>query len=458
MKKFTKILICLMLCVFSIGFVACDKRSAKEKNFVYPSANDLVVGNGGLAVKKGNYVYFVNGYKSVSQITNKKDTYTVGSLMLMRLGQDGNVVTDDNGLVKDEYFITMSDKLCGYEATNLFIHGDYLYFVTPCLENESGDKVWAKERVVFNRIKLDKTGNVEEIYSSGVKYNQLEYQYYQENGNLFILAWEKGGSYYSGNGNNALVRINATAKSSSVIANDVTSVAFAENYNEVFFVQSGESYSVKQLNVASGNVKNYTTFDKTFTVKFVADGNVYGTMAHDYGETTDVMVANIENKSGFELLHAYEGEAKLSITPDGSAVVVVSENTISLVTENKKVTTIVDEDVTTINIIGYTNGCVVYYGDKDSNSVVKMVSYYNYLNDGDKEIRTLTTLSTFEQDYAYFDLDADESYLYFFKKENSNYYLNRLKVNNNIDETEEMFGVYLAEDVPEVEDKEPVEE
>ena len=31
MKKFTKILICLLLCVFSFSFVACDKRTDEEK-------------------------------------------------------------------------------------------------------------------------------------------------------------------------------------------------------------------------------------------------------------------------------------------------------------------------------------------------------------------------------------------------------------------------------------------
>ena len=66
MKKLTKILICLMLCVFSIGFVACDKRTEREKNFTYPAAADPIVGNGGMAVKKGNYLYFVNGYQSIS--------------------------------------------------------------------------------------------------------------------------------------------------------------------------------------------------------------------------------------------------------------------------------------------------------------------------------------------------------------------------------------------------------
>ena len=61
-----------MLCVFGVSFAACDKRSEKEKEFKYPSSSAEVIGNGGLAVQKGNYVYFVNGYKSISDVTSKK--------------------------------------------------------------------------------------------------------------------------------------------------------------------------------------------------------------------------------------------------------------------------------------------------------------------------------------------------------------------------------------------------
>lgn len=449
-----------MLCVLSIGFVACDKRSKKEKNFDYPSSSAQVIGNGGLAVKKGNYVYFVNGYKSVGSISSKKDRYNVGSLMLMKLNSDGEVVLNDDGLVKDEYYITMSNKLCGYEVTNLFIFKDYLYFVTPSLENESGDKVWAKERVVFNRIKLDKTGEVEEVYNSGVKYDQLEYEFYEDDGNLFILVYEKGNSYYASNGNNALIRVNATAKSSTKVANNVSSVVFAENADEIFFVKddaSNSKYYLKKYDIGSNNVTDYYSDNKTFTAKFAANGKVYITKAHEFGSTTDIMVSTIEDGTGFELFYAYEGTPNMSLTPDGNTVVLVNENDISLVTGPSSVVTIEDAEATTISVIGFANGCVVYYDTTSEDSNIKLVSYDNALKGGDDSIKTLTTISTIETDCAYFDLSED-SYMYFYNKIGENYYLNRIKINNNLGETEEMFGVYNSADVPEVEEDEIIEE
>ena len=453
MKKFTRILICLMLCVFGFGLVACgDPRTEQEKNFTYPSNSDAVYGNGGLAVKKGNYVYFVNGYKSVDEVSNKNETFTVGALMLMKLGENGEVVTDDEGLTKDEYFITMHNKLCGYQATNLFIHGDYLYFVSPCLENESGDKVWAKERVVFNRIKLNKSSKVEEVYSSGVQYDQLQYEYYQENGDLFILVWEKGDSYYSNNGNNALIRVNATAKSSSKVANDVQSVAFSENSNEIFFVKhssSDETYDLKKYDIVSNTVENYTSLSKTFEVKAVANGKVFISQGHNVGSSTDVKISDIENHTDFELLYAYSGSMNLSFAEDGT-VVAVNGNVITLVKSLTDVEVVIDAKATSINVIGFVNGCVYYY---DEVSNIKYVSYSNVLAGNNPEIKTLTTMDAVSSDCAYFDLDEDESMMYFYKKVGENNYLHRIKTNNNLGETEEMFGVYVGNDAPVVEEE-----
>ncbi len=475
MKKLTKILICFMLCVFGFGLVACgDPRTKEEKSFTYPTSGDQTYGNGGLAVRKGNYIYFVNGYNSVENISNKKDSYTLGSLMLMKLGSNGEIVTDDNGLIKDDYYITMHEKLCGYEATNLFIHGNYLYFVSPCLENESGDEVWAKERVVFNRIKLDKSSEVEEVYSSGVKYDNLEYQYYVDGGKLYILALEKGDSYYEDYGKDALIRVNASSKSSSVVATDVSEVLFADNANEIFFTKhssSDEKYYLKQYKIADNEAINYNSFDKTFDIIAVENGKVFVSIAHDFGSSTDVYSSIIANKSGFQNVVWFTESYEVSVTPDGH-VILVSGKEMKIVKDQDEFITIVDENtkyeedetktgVTEINIINFINGCVLFY-DKDSDgSNLNLVSYSNALAGSDVKINTLTTISAIEEDYAYFDLDEEENLLYFYKKEGSNYYLNRIKVDYQSEETEEMVGVYLDDDIPtkeEVEEEEIEEE
>ncbi len=452
MKKWTKILICLMLCVFGFGFVACDKRTEEEKNFTYPSEYDETFGNGGLAVRKDRYVYFVNGYKSVEDATDKKAKYNVGSILLMKLDEHNRVVTNTEGLLKDEYFITMSNKLCGYEATNLRIFGNYLYFTTPCLENESGDEVWAKERVVFNRIKLDKTGEVEEVYSSDVKYDNLEYEYYEVGGNLFILAYEKGESYYGDNGTDCLIRVNASGKSDSVIKTGVKDVVFSQNSDEIFYLTNeSEKFQVVKYDIGDNKSSNYKQFDKTVDLRFVIDGQIYLTQSHSVGSSTDILVSNIASESEFSYVYAYTDTLTLMGTFDRTGIIAVNGKKISLISGVNTIRDLVEEtEADSIKVVGFNNGCVVYLATKDDNMNLKMISY----SDENPQAMTLTTFAKIDDEHAKFDTNED-NYLFFLKKVGENYYLHRMNI---FDEKEEMFGVYEGNDAPEiVEEEEEVE-
>ena len=60
--KFKKVLlvICMVLCV-CLGLAACGEVFKDG-----PRSDAAVIGNGGLAVMKDEYIYFVNGYSSAS--------------------------------------------------------------------------------------------------------------------------------------------------------------------------------------------------------------------------------------------------------------------------------------------------------------------------------------------------------------------------------------------------------
>ena len=78
------------------------------------------------------------------------------------------------------------------------------------------------------------------VYESGVKVENLVYEYFETENDLYILAWEKGNSYYAKKGTDVLVRIDATSKSSKVVAKNVKSFAFDQSTNSVFYVASEE--------------------------------------------------------------------------------------------------------------------------------------------------------------------------------------------------------------------------
>jgi len=465
MKKFSKILICLLLCVFSLGFVACkDKRTEQEKAFTYPNSADAVLGNGGLAVQKGNYLYYVNGFKAVDSEEHTQDgSYTHGALMLMKLNSDGSIVTDENNLIKDDYYITMSNRLCGFEATSLYIAGDYLYFTSPSKDNtkeDSVDPIWAKDYVEFYRIKLDKTSEPERIYQAGVKYSEVEFEYYSSNNNVFILVYEKGKNIADQAKldeeeieaedvkENALYRVSGSGNV-DLVANKVDNYIFSENAEQVFYKTTDETdHILTQYNVISNEKSTYATKTATFTIDYVSNNNVYITY------NGNLCASNIASKSAFvDVCYTTSGYDKLVV--DNGVVIAIRDNEFNFFGANLFINkTKVDSDVTSINFIGCVNGCVIYFAD--DNKTIKCFSYANFLNGDENCISTLATVENIDKDY----LDLQEDYIYFYKtaEGKTNKYLHRLKVSNNLSDAEEMVGVYLEEDKPEIEKDEVIEE
>lgn len=451
MKKFTRILICLILCVFTIGLAACGDN---QDNFTYPTASMQTYGNGGLSVQKGDYLYFVNGYQSADNMTEKNASYHVGALMIAKLDENGNLILNDEGLLGDDYYRVMSDKLCGFEATGLYIFGDYLYFTSPCQENEAGtDGEWAKGRVDFYRIRLDDSGSVEKLYTSGVENENLQYEYYYDGNNTFILVYESGDTLNSSGGTNILKRIDANDASSTEISRDVSSVVMADDSDKIFYVTTDddERCVLNKYDIVNNNSSQYLgKFTNEITAKFVVNGYVY--IEETHGSNMDLKRSRISTSGAFtDFVPGISNYTTYEITPNGEMVIGITDNVIDFYlfgNTSPSLNFVEDADIETINFIGFANGSIVYY---DDNNAIKMVSYANFISNPGltPEIVTLATLSDVNTDY----FDLDDNYLYFYKTVGSNSYLHRLSVNNNNGETEEMVGVYLEADIPDEEEE-----
>ena len=155
-----------------------------------------------------------------------------------------------------------------------------------------------------------------------------------------------------------------------------------------------------------------------------------------------------ETETGFEMICSYADGEKVYATTDGSAVIVISAGVLRVIDVNNGDKFYVQDGAETIEIVGFVNGCVVYYATKDSATKLKMVSYFNLIQNNSAEIVELTEISG---SVYKFDIESDDNYIYFFNQEGSNVYLNRIKAQNNINEEKEMFGVYNESDIPEEE-------
>ena len=230
--------------------------------------------------------------------------------MLMKLNNDGSVVTDENGLLKDEYYITLSNRLCGFNVTSLYIAGDYLYFTTPSKENtteNSVDPVWAKDYVEFYRITLDKSSEPERIYPAGVLYSEVSFEYYGNGNDVVILVHEKGENISDkaklekedieedNVKNNALIRVTGSGEV-SLVKNKVENYIFADNSDEIFYITNeDDEYKMYQYNIINNTSSLYVSEDSNFTVDFVSAGNVYRTF------NGHLEVSKISTKSAFEV-------------------------------------------------------------------------------------------------------------------------------------------------------------
>ncbi len=455
MKKFTKILACFMLVLFGITLFACEPANEKDKAFTYPDVNDNVYGNGGLAVQMGDYLYFANGFMSANDSKHNQKLVAgkdLGSLVLTKL-TNGYLSTDDNGSLIEDDYLNFFNRLSGFEATDLYISHGYLYFTTQCQANapsseHTGATEWAKKRVNFNRIKIDKSTSVETIYTTSAEYTNIEFEYFESDNNTFILIYEKGTSLDKYNGekrNNMLKRIDCNSKSNVVVDYDVTSVNLHDK-NVFYGKSSDENFLITNYDVLNNEKLSETEKIEQYTIMFADDNYLYATKYST--SNANLYRSNLNSKTDFELFAVCIGDGSYSLYLDNGNVIAVGENKLLVYKSNEtsnEPTKQMDLDGT-VNPIGLYNSSVVYH---DGTSI-KMVSWSNLLNDGTAEIiNVVSDLTEFKPEY--FDIDQDNGYLYFYKTNNSHDYLYRVELVKNSEI--EIVGVLLESDIPSEETK-----
>lgn len=450
MKKFTKILVCLMLCFVPFALMACN-----NDNITFGYDSDAVVyGNGGLAVTKGDYIYFVNGYKSLEDdITddNRHDSYSVGSLMVAVL-KDGQLQLDDDGYLQDEYSRTMTDTLVGYEITDLYIVGDYLYFATPVIEaaaDSSGDFTWDKTMVDIARVHLGKPGNIERVYRVGVDYENVEYHCYNVDGRAYIMVYEQSDD------GDTLIRFDVNSRESTRIE-DVTSVAFGEN--EVCYVQNDNetgSYNLYRYNMSNGESTAVNGYDQTseITLVKVVDGYIYATVSvsgktqliYHNGTTFNTIYGDISNANNYYI--SDNNEYVVFVTYGDASTTYNRLEYIELNNPSANLSVLyTDTDASaTISIIGEDNGSIIYTYTADSNVTIKSVSIANKIAGNSVEpVVICDALSGVVSNM----FDIDDGYIYYFRTTDNgstNEYLYRTHLLNK---TEELVGKLDESDKP----------
>lgn len=152
MKKLTTILGAFLLCVCFL-FAGCSPT------LTMPTGD--IKSNGGSSVVIGEYVYFANTYLSTSSLkTGDNDESNVKHNSIYRVKtQNGLTTKDDNGNV--ENVEKVFSKIGGFETSNMYIVGNFLYFTSPNTHKSSVEGEEGKDKfglTTLFRCKLDGTG------------------------------------------------------------------------------------------------------------------------------------------------------------------------------------------------------------------------------------------------------------------------------------------------------------
>ncbi|MBO8424743.1 MAG: hypothetical protein IAB16_06960 [Firmicutes bacterium] len=138
------VILCAALCLALAG---CNKKYKQDAVATDRSGIENVVSNGGLAVKAGKYLYFINGYAGQDG-DNEFGNVVKGAIMRVELDEAGLPKTDTLAtIVPKNVYNTNAD-------IGIVIVGDHIYYTTPSTDKDGSGNAKTSEMVLM-RTTLD---------------------------------------------------------------------------------------------------------------------------------------------------------------------------------------------------------------------------------------------------------------------------------------------------------------
>ncbi len=406
------------LAVTVFTFAGCGTGLSAFKD--NPTANEVVSGNGSLAVTKGDYLYFVNGFTGYSSVgdTNYDGKITYPALYRIKLDSKGHPVEKEPKYDEDGEEIfdgsnalqnveIMVQKVVGFEYMGIYIFGDYLYYTSPYNGKDKNLEVLSSQ-VDFFRIKLNRSGGSELLYTTENAGSSVQYSMIEADNQVHMLILDS----------QKLVDISyneANQKAVKVVSDKVTSIAFPQitASNQIVSDFNKDIYYTRNLkeadgtSVTQGNVLcKYNLVERENSDSIFADNNSTITLkkvSEDrlFYEKTDKLETSASFYSVFnytEIGGASENRICNSYsdymwTSSGNSTVIVndaSNGSLLLVNYPECPTvTLYDGSATIISV----QGDFVYFTDS-SDSSIKRINYVQFAKFVKGENTTMPTVQT----------------------------------------------------------------
>lgn len=297
MKKIFKNLLCVavaFVCLF--GFTACKTKISDTSVDISKTLSDGKTTNGGLTVKYGDYLYFINGTKTNDGKSAKGNTR--GAICKVKLDEKGNAV-------KDTYEIVV-DNLVGYDNGSLSIFGDYLYFTTPNDDVNYQDTKLNYETKFMRYDLVNK--KTYELYTTkqNSSSEKIAYAYYMVGNELDLLVYETSASTVTS------IKIDTNVTINYVIS-DVKSCVFSDNYGTC--VTSG----------ATVDANNFVYYTKNVDV--YEDGRSDGNKVYKVSPNTNNSALISDSEKSISLLSVKSGKLVYSAkSVNGDNTIIYSQS------------------------------------------------------------------------------------------------------------------------------------
>ena len=241
-----------------------------------------VVSNGGFAVEKGNYVYYINGIES-NTANNAYGEVQKGALMRISKSDlaAGNYASSQTVVPLVMY--------SGNYGGGIYIYGDYVYFSTPSTARDAGGTT-LNSRLEFKRAKLDGTEVMSDYYFQSQSTN-LDYRFVEEDGKVYLLyaLSEK----YDGEDRTNIHSVNLETRTDTLLAYDVSSYLFDTDdaSNAYVYYTMDVSYNLGTANEAAAG---YNQIYRVSAGATAEGGRTYdfSYMGDDYDPETDPLYVN----------------------------------------------------------------------------------------------------------------------------------------------------------------------
>ena len=183
-KKIISIVAAATLAFSTLALAGCGAKKYAGENLegAYDAAA-AVSSNGGFAVEKGDYVYFINGAES-NTADNTYGDVVKGALMRISKTELAEAKYDAAKIVVPSLFVA------GDYTAGLFIYGEYVYYATPTTDKDTKTGEVANSYIDFKRSKLDGSEapmNGKNDYFFRLATNTAKYRFVEEGGVVYCM-------------------------------------------------------------------------------------------------------------------------------------------------------------------------------------------------------------------------------------------------------------------------------